>query len=258
MPYVEWQEQKVYYRSREPKGHWEHTLLLVHGAGGNLGHWQYQLSQAEKWGCRVMAVDLPGHGRSEGKPCPSIEKYSNFLKDFLNILEISDFSLGGHSMGGGIILDFATKRMLPCSSLILISTGAQFRVLDSLFSAFKKGLVPRELIRSAYSSVRSKFFLQLAYEEAKKVSPQVFLNDFLACQNFNVSADLFRINCPCLVLCGQDDLLTPVTSSLFLKEKLNTCFLHILARGGHMLMIEEHEIVNNLIGEFLQKESKKA
>ena len=252
MPYIDWQGQKIHYLSREPGGYWEQTLLLVHGAGGNLRHWHYQLSRAEEWGCRVMAVDLPGHGHSKGKPCPSIQAYSIFVEEFLRIMIISIFSLRGHSMGGGIILDFAAKGILPCASLILISTGASFRVLDSLLSAFKQGQVPGKLIKSAYSSMCSKSLLKLAIEEARKVSPQVYLNDFLACQKYDISTDLSRINCPCLVLCGQDDLLTPVQSSFFLKERLSTCSLHILKRGGHMLMIEEYETVNPLIEEFLK------
>lgn len=230
---------------------WRHTILCIHGAGGNSLHWGQQLIMAKEWNCRILAVDLPGHGKSTGLPMSRIEDYSLFIKDFLSLLGIRCFSLAGHSMGGAIAIDFAlTKAPVP-EFLILIGTNAKFKVAHWLLQSLEEGSMPPNFIRMAYHKKTNSSLIALAQKEASEIPVSVYLNDFQACQAFDLTDKIPELNIPCFLLFGSEDRLTPPKEAEILKFLPNNLF-SVIPEAGHMVMIEKPQEVNTMIGKFIK------
>lgn len=250
MDFVTWKNNKIFYRDTNPNnGH--PTILCIHGAGGNSRHWAALLAAAKDQGYRIMAVDLPGHGRSEGNPMDSIKSYSLFIEEFLGIIGIQHFVLGGHSMGGAIALDLALRNKITPEALILMGTVAKFKVGDWLINSLKEGIIPPNFIKLAYHGNASPALINLAQKEGLAVHVSVYLKDFQACQAFDVTKKIAELNIPSLVIFGADDRLTPVKGGEALSKSLPNSQLKTIPETGHMVMIEKPQEVYYLISQFL-------
>jgi pimeloyl-ACP methyl ester carboxylesterase len=79
----------------------------------------------------------------------------------------------------------------------------------------------------------------------------VTLRDFLACDKFNYMDKVENIEYRTLIICGKEDLLTPVKYSQYLKQKIKNSELYIIEEAGHMVMLEKPNEVNQIIERFL-------
>jgi pimeloyl-ACP methyl ester carboxylesterase len=102
-------------------------VLLIHGIGDNSATWA-QLIPALARDHTVVAPDLLGHGASD-KPRAdyAVGAYANGMRDLLSILGIERATIVGHSMGGGVAMQFAYQYPERCERLVLVSTGGVFR-----------------------------------------------------------------------------------------------------------------------------------
>lgn len=250
MPRVKVANEGIFYVQRA-RGDGNSPIVFVHGAGGTHRHWGYQLQALS--GANLYSLDLPGHGRSGGEARASITGYSEFLSDFLEALELAPVTLVGHSMGGAIVQDFALNHASEVDRLILVGTGARLRVLprilEGLLSDFESTV--EMVLGYAYSDNASQQLLDLGRQEWLANPPAVLHGDYLACDNFDVMDRLGEIRCPTLVLCGQEDQLTPPKYSQFLQERITDAVLTIIPRAGHMVMLEQPERLTGAIDEFL-------
>ncbi|MBF0663298.1 MULTISPECIES: alpha/beta fold hydrolase [unclassified Rhodococcus (in: high G+C Gram-positive bacteria)] len=99
------------------------ALLLIHGIGDNSSTWTDVIPHlAEKY--TVIAPDLLGHGRSD-KPRAdySVAAYANGMRDLLSVLGIDKVTVVGHSLGGGVAMQFAYQFPGRVERLVLVSSG---------------------------------------------------------------------------------------------------------------------------------------
>lgn len=251
MPTVRIGDDSIFYVQR-PGDDMEPSLVFVHGAGGTHRHWGNQLQGLR--GGALYALDLPGHGRSGGEAERSIHGYAEFLLDFLRASGAGRATLVGHSMGGAIVQHLALNHASEVQGLILVGTGARLRVLPSLLEGVLIDFEPtvEALLGYAYSASAPKQLVESAREEWLANAPEVVHSDFLACDGFDVMQRLGEIRCPTLVLCGENDQLTPPKYSRYLEENVPDARLAIIPNAGHMLMLEQPERVNQAIEEFLR------
>jgi pimeloyl-ACP methyl ester carboxylesterase len=98
-------------------------LLFVHGIGGDWQTWEPVLAPLAARH-RVIAVDLPGHGGSaKGAGDYSLGGMANVLRDLMGALDVERATLVGHSLGGGIAMQFAYQYPERCERLVLVSSG---------------------------------------------------------------------------------------------------------------------------------------
>jgi pimeloyl-ACP methyl ester carboxylesterase len=99
------------------------ALLLLHGIGNNCQTWAGVIDRLAETHT-VIAPDLLGHGRSD-KPRGdySIAAYANGMRDLLSVLDIEQATVVGHSLGGGIALQFAYQFPERCQRLALVGSG---------------------------------------------------------------------------------------------------------------------------------------
>lgn len=99
------------------------ALLLLHGIGDRADTWQHLIPALAR-DHTVIAPDFLGHGRSD-KPRAdySVAAYANGMRDLLSVLEIERATVVGHSLGGGVAMQFAYQYPERCERLVLVATG---------------------------------------------------------------------------------------------------------------------------------------
>lgn len=249
MPYAEWKGQSIFYLEVAPPHH-EGTILCLHGAGGRSRHFAYQLSLAQELNRRVIALDLPGHGHSGGKPLPTIDDYAGFVQDFIVRLALSPVSFIGHSMGSAVALTVAAANPALVKDLVLIGTAKQFKVAPWLLESLEKGERPLSFVELAYHKGIDPKILAQAKEEFTQTPVEVLLTDFLACRAFTFEP-AGPLSSDCLLLFGEEDRLTPVKYVQPLRDLLPRHRLSLIPDAGHMVMIEQPESTNREICNFL-------
>ncbi len=99
-------------------------LLLIHGIGSNGDTWGRIPEELSARGLRVVVVDLPGHGESSrGRGDYSLGAMASSLRDLLDVLGIDRAHLVGHSLGGGVSMQFAYQFPERVDSMTLVSSG---------------------------------------------------------------------------------------------------------------------------------------
>lgn len=253
MPFVQVSGKRIHYVG-DAGVEGDTPLIFVHGAGGTHENWLNQLRELSRR-YPALAVDLPGHGRSEGNGFRSIEAYRDFVRDFLDVLDIRRAVLVGHSMGGAIALSFALAYPTRLTALVLVGTGARLKVHPKVVEALRGD--PQEaahlLIGWAYAEKAPLEVIRQAEAKWLEGSPMVVEGDFLACNAFDLMDEVEGIVPPALILCGTEDRLTPVKYAEYLHRKIQGSRLTLVPGAGHMVMIERPEEVNQVLEGFLQQ-----
>lgn len=250
MPHIEIDKHSYYYAgdfSRAGK-----PLVFCHGSGGRHHHWLYQLKSLKET-AKPIAVDLPGHGRSEGEPADDIAVYRNWLHQFIKKNGVESPVIAGHSMGGAIALDFALQYPDDYLGLILVGSGGKLRVLPAFLEELQKGSVPDSLSQYLYGPAASEELLEKGRKEVKDTAASIYYADLSACDKFDVMDKLIQIKKPVLIICGSEDRLTPIKYSHYLQEKLPDGQIAVIDGAGHMVMLEKPDQVNQAINNFIKQ-----
>jgi pimeloyl-ACP methyl ester carboxylesterase len=88
-------------------------------------------------------------------------------------------------------------------------------------------------------------------QELLEVSAEVTHGDFQACDHFDKMNEISRIDLPALLVCGEEDALTPVKYSEYMKERIRNARIVIIPDAGHSVMIEKPDELNNALRSFL-------
>ncbi len=253
MPYFHHKGAQIHYAdvgslAIEPQ---KPPLLLIHGAGSSHISWALQLRELSSMN-RMIAIDLSGHGKSddvEGNASLD-ETYSLEVAALVEHLELNDFILVGHSMGGGIAMSYCLNSSLPPpKALVLVDTSP---VLE--LSKLALGLV-KEAIEDRLFLFKSQFFedytdtykVKELEDRIRKANPGVLQRDLAACDKFNIADRVHNIQEPTLVLVGEhDDIINPKVAEN-LRNNLPNADLAIVRGAHHAPMIEQPNEFNRLL-----------
>ncbi|GLZ47625.1 alpha/beta hydrolase [Actinomycetospora sp. NBRC 106375] len=114
------------------------VVVLVHGIAGSAETWDPVLRSYERTGCDrlLLAPELLGHGESAGMGGDfSLGAYANGLRDLLSVLGHRRVTVVGHSLGGGVAMQFAYQFPEMCTRLVLVSSGGLGRGVSPLLRA---------------------------------------------------------------------------------------------------------------------------
>lgn len=231
------------------------SVILIHGAGGTHLHWPPQIRRLPN--AHVHAIDLPGHGKSEGRGRQSIAAYVENVLAWLDEQKIHQAVFVGHSMGGAIALAMGIHHPERVLALGLVGTGARLRVDPVLIeNASRPETFPsviEAMTERAFGPKTPERLKKLGAKRMAETRPVVLHSDFLACNTFNIMDSLDQIQAPCLVLCGENDKLTPPRYAQHLGNQLPNAEIQIFPHAGHMLQIEEPAAVAQALTDFLEK-----
>jgi pimeloyl-ACP methyl ester carboxylesterase len=255
MPEVVVNGIKVHFLERKSgTSHSDIKIVLIHGSGGNAHLWQKAMGGLENE-YDSLAVDLPGHGKSQGQGMKSIPEYGEFLKDFLDALGMERVVLGGHSLGGGIVQDFALKHPEKLRAILLIGTGARLRVLPEALERTRQmaeGKIEPRFDPWGFARGVTREVLAEAEREWAQTTPLARFQDLVACDQFDAMKEVAEIRLPALIICGREDSLTPIKYSEYLKGKISGSKMEVIEGAGHMVMLEAPEALSRMILTFLR------
>jgi pimeloyl-ACP methyl ester carboxylesterase len=216
-------------------------VVLLHGAAGTHLSWPVQVRYLP--GCRVYALDLPGHGKSGGEPCRSIEDYARRLVIWMEGLDLSGVTLVGHSMGSAIAMQVALAQPHWVAALVLAGAAPRLKVnpaLIELAATPETYLMAMErIVAWSFSRGAPQRLMELALKRMGETPQAVLLADLLACDAFDIEGRLDEIQAPALVVCGAEDRMTPLRGAQALAQGLRQGQMEVVADAGHMLMLEQ-------------------
>jgi len=223
-------------------------LLFIPGSGGGREEWVHQT----EYFTDSEAIALPGH--PEGEPCSSVDEYVGWLRGYIHQQRYQDVVLVGHSLGGAIAQLYGLKYGEEVKALVLIGTGARLRVLPAYLTALEEMVTDetawRKFLEQRYSLVAPEI-RRVIIEAKMPIGPAVMLNDFLCCDKFDIMDKVHTIKLPTLIICGSEDVLTPVKYAHYLAGKIEGASEVIIERGTHFVFQEKPKEVNQAIEEFL-------
>jgi pimeloyl-ACP methyl ester carboxylesterase len=216
-------------------------LLLIHGAGAEHRFWPKELRHLTA--LQVLAPDLPGHGASPGPAEGSIAASATRLRQWLQEIGLRPIILVGHSMGSAIALEFALHWPEDVAGLVLVGSGVRLPVNPWLLQATAEpDLLPTAVAKITQWSFARQAPRELSdwvTERTMAAAPGVLHRDLAACDGFDAAARLPQLHLPALVLCGQEDRMTPPPASLALAEAIPNAELEFIADAGHYVMLEQ-------------------
>ncbi len=246
---------EIYYFAHEAESLAEKRppLILIHGAGGSHLSWPPQIRRLN--GERIYALDLPGHGKSEGIGRHSIEEYADDVIKFMKELKLRAAVMVGISMGSAVALTLALKFPKKVLGLCLLGSGSRMPVAKEILetagspNSFESAV---DMINeNCFNPDAPQNLKQLSKQNMMEIRPPVLLGDLLACNEFDVFDKLNNINTPTLIVCGIEDKMMPVKNSELLQKGIVNSQLHIVKAAGHMVMVEQPEIVADLLEQFI-------
>jgi pimeloyl-ACP methyl ester carboxylesterase len=245
-------KQVSYWTGRKGLLGGRETILFIHGAGGGQYTWGYQKGFFEKE-FNPIIIELPGHGESEGDGEEEIGKYAEHVHSFLKALVLQKVFLVGHSMGGAIVQALTLTHPEVMKGIVLVGTGARLKVLplilDGIMSNFEETV--KRINQFSYSRKAPSDLVEKGVLGMRQCRAEVIYGDFLACDRFDILEEVEKINLPTLILCGEDDQLTPLKYSQFLQSRIKGSKLEVLPNAGHMVMMESPQAFNEKIREFI-------
>jgi pimeloyl-ACP methyl ester carboxylesterase len=231
------------------------TVVLVHGAIDDHSVWALQSRSLAHHGASMLAVDLPGHGRSVGPALDSVEAAAEWLLALLAAAGVERALLAGHSMGSLIALEAAARLGERALGLVMVGTAYPMKVSAALLAtALRDPLRAIDMVNGySHSTLAAKpsapapgFWLrgnaralnrrnQRGYAEAGHGN--LFHHDFGVCDRYAGAVEAARqVRCPVALVLGQADQMTPPVAARELAEALRARTVRLPA--GHALMGE--------------------
>jgi pimeloyl-ACP methyl ester carboxylesterase len=245
---------EIYYFLHSTEDTSQIPVVLIHGAGGMHLYWPSEIRRLP--GYRMYALDLPGHGKSPGMAQQSIPGYVAAMGNWMDQIGLEKAVFAGHSMGSAIALSMALEHPRRVQGLMLLGSGARLRVHPDIlmgiadqanFNSAVKIIV--EWSFSPHAPVR---LVELARQRMVEIKSSILLGDMVACDGFDVTDRLSEIDCPTLVICGEEDRMTPKRYAQFLVDHIKGSRLEIIPGCGHMVMLERPVEVKDRMLKFLR------
>ncbi len=228
------------------------NLLFIHGSGGDHDAWSVQLAYFSGH-YNLYALDLPGHGRSGGKGEEDVFAYMGWVRELIRTVPINDPVVIGHSLGAAISLALAARYPKIATGLVLVGGGAELPVNPMILEGLKndpRGTIALAVKFSLAKANRERLSPAVA-DQVTRAEAGVFYGDLYACSLFNLKDALASLDLPTLVVCGDEDKLTPPVLSRYLKDNIPGASLALIGKAGHFVMQEESEAFNRALSDFL-------
>ena len=260
------------------------TIVLIHGAGGQEidwpKAWRSANAQAKSMGLTpsnhgviklfnaglddysIYAVDLPGHGKSDGKSKSSIDEYSSDVLDFLDAMDLENVCLVGHSMGAAIALNASLTQHWRICSVVAIGGASKMIVNDAILEGLQNTFEETvdNIVKYSWhiktgaiadSQRMAAYFREKAKQRILNAGSKTVHGDFLACSRFDLGERLGEISIPVLIIASDCDRMVPIDVSRKMAGKLPNAQFVTLEGCGHFQHIEQTSRVATELSNFL-------
>jgi pimeloyl-ACP methyl ester carboxylesterase len=238
------------------------TVVFIHGGAHDHSVWGLHSRYFAHHGYSVLAVDLPGHGRSHGPALRSVGAMADWIARLLDATQVGRAALAGHSMGSLVALDYAARLPDRVAAIALIGSAAPMRVSTELLEATANDEpLAREMI-NAWSHAASAHYpgnpgpgfwvIGENLRLMQTAKPGVLHADFSACNDYaDGLARAAEVRCPALLVSGRHDRMTPARGARALAAAIPGALFAELAGSGHNVMGEKPEELLDQLVRFL-------
>lgn len=271
-------DTQIYYNHLPNKN--PHTLVFLHGVGGNLTLWKKEIEYFQKKGYSTLALDLRGHGISQYYDDSEKYRIPCFTRDVYEILKnenINQFSLIGYSIGGGIAVHYLMRyKSLYPSSLVLVDTAITYPFdhdhllnLNSYFTHFLRFITNHKpTLKEHFPHLKDLDFSENGIrKEINLISHLLHLTplfslvktlDNLEKYSFHnrkkIDWTLSNLKIPTLIISGEKDETIPVHFSQQIKELKKDAEFKIIKGAHHQITIENSEEISKVMEHFLTRQ----
>jgi pimeloyl-ACP methyl ester carboxylesterase len=226
------------------------TAVFIHGAANDHSVWALQSRYFAHHGWNVLALDLPGHGQSDGALCTNIEALAQFVAAFLDAANVKAATVFGHSMGSLTALELTATRGDLVAKLGLIGTAVPMAVGDALLEAAENNeeKARRMIVDWSYApasqlgnnhKVPGMWLPGNGLALMRRMKRGVLHNDLLACKNYSRGLDAAKsIQMPTLFVIGERDMMTPPKAAAAAIEAIKNTRVVRLNEAGHSMLSE--------------------
>ncbi|GAB4041769.1 alpha/beta fold hydrolase [Spirosoma jeollabukense] len=223
-------------------GHGSLTLVFLHYFGGSALEWQTVMDQLSDT-YRCLAVDLRGHGDSDAPATGySVETMADDVVDLLDMLDVRDFVLVGHSLSSKVAFALASRQPIGLQSLVLLSPSPPKP--EPIPDADRKDMLETHGQRSAAEKTFAKITVRPLSEMVReqiiadnlRTSEAAWKAWLIFGSKEDISAQMSGINVPVSILVGTEDkALPPDVQPLLTLPYLKNATFETIDNAGHLL-----------------------
>lgn len=238
------------------------AVILLHGAGMDHTVWRYQTRRLAALGLCPIAPDLPGHGRSSGKPLADIEEMGRWVGMLIDRLGIDEVDLVGHSMGSFVALEAYRASPDRVDRLVLVAATDRMAVHPELLHAAEAG-DPHAIdlmigwmhtgghrfgghqTAGSWKAGAVRRLLERHLDPALAI-------DLRACDGYDPVLVAPEVGAPTLIISGDADRMTPLAGARRLEALLPDARLAVMPDAGHMAIVESSSPAQQVLVDFLR------
>jgi pimeloyl-ACP methyl ester carboxylesterase len=236
------------------------TVVFVHGAGLDHSLFGLQSRYFGYHGRNVLALDLPGHGRSEGPPLATIEEMADWLSAVLKKTNTPKASIVGHSMGSLVAIEFAARYPAQAERIAFCAVAFPMKVSEPYleaarandYSAFDMHTVWGHAAQVSFARNPNPGMWMYGDMLARleRLAPGVLHAGLKACNDYAAGLEsAAKVKCPVLFILGRRDVMTPPRATQVLRDEFSNARTVEIPVSGHSLMVEApDEVLDALIG----------
>ncbi|MGH8689997.1 MAG: alpha/beta fold hydrolase [Burkholderiales bacterium] len=225
------------------------SVVFVHGAGFDHSLFALQSRYFGYHGRNVLALDLPGHGRSEGPPIPTVEGMADWVALALEAAKTPRASVVGHSMGSLIALELAARHPAQVERIALIAAGYPMKVTEPYLEAARQDDYAAFDMYTIWGHAAQvplganpnpgMWMYGDTLARLERLAPGVLYNDLKAVNDYRGGEEsAARVKCPALMILGGRDVMTPPRAAQLLQARIPGCKTVAIGVSGHTLTAE--------------------
>ena len=233
------------------------VVLLLHGWGANITLYR-GIIDTLKQGRRVIALDMPGFGKTPEPPAPwCVDDYVDFVLHFIDTFSLKKLSVVVHSFGGRVLFKMNAREDLPFSierAVLIDSAG----ILPKKSFGQKVSLKCYKIGRAFMSTRVMHFLYPDAVENMRKRRGSADYNSatplmrttLVKVVNEDLEPLIHLVKCPTLLIWGNLDTATPITDAKRMEELIADAGLVVCEGAGHFSFAEQPAKVNGALKAF--------
>ncbi len=238
------------------------SIVFIHGSGLDHTVWLLQSRYFAHHGWNVLAVDLPGHGRSEGPPLTAIEEIADWIGALLEALAVPRAVLVGHSMGALVALETAARYPKRTERVALLGASMPLAVSEPLLNAARnneRGAIDMITLwghghstQFGGNPVPGMWLIGGTVRLLEQARPGVLYNDLNACNQYQAGlASAQQVRCRALMVMADQDRMTPPANAEELIHSLGNLRTVTLTDCGHLMLAEQPDQVLDALKDFV-------
>lgn len=230
------------------------TVVFVHGVGLDHTIWVLPTRYFARHDRNVLALDLPGHGRSAGPLLETIEEMADWVVEVLDAAGTEKVALVGQSMGSLVALDTASRYPDRVRSLAMVGLSIPLTVSDALMESAENGHHDAIDMLTYWSHSKGAqvggsptpgmWMVGSGMRLWEQAGPGVIHNDLIACEDYVAGIERAEgIQCPTILILGEKDVMTPVRMAQAVKKAISNHDAVVFKGAGHALLSERSDPV---------------